>query len=441
MGHCLLRRTITPAPLPESRPQVAFAEQLKLARVHPHLIALTRGLDGYEVDVGATRGAFELTLGRGLAGYGLARALRLILDALAGVSALHATRSANGTPFVHGELVPELLRVDAHGVTRVIPLAPWHWSKVGTLPLPQRWGHLAPERLLGDVIDARADVFSAGVLLWEALAGRLLFESESIDSIVMRLLGGKVTLPQLPPELGWAMPLKGLAMRALSVSPADRFATCAEFARAIEAVAIGRIATHAEVWQHFSARHHSVRPSLFPLVPQAPSHKSSLSGLVSPVQPVTDAPPAEPTAPSSAALPAQPGPELTAEIRPPRRRLVVALLTVAAAFAVGAAIRYQAARSSITVTASRGAPLALLPPVAPLIATPSGASRIAPAPPVPAALSAVPMAIAVPSADAIPSLNATRRSPPNAHKSLAPRPNVAAKPGRKPGKEGDQYGI
>jgi hypothetical protein len=231
-------------------------------------------------------------------------------------------------------------------------------------------------------------------------------------------------------------------MRALSVSPADRFATCAEFARAIEAVAIGRVATHAEVLQHFSTRHQSMRPSLFPAVPQAPSHKSSLSALVSPVQPVTDAPPSEPGTPQSGPLAAQTRTELRAEIRPLRRRLVVALLSVAAAFAVGAGIRYQA-RSSITVAADRGAPLAneILPRVAPLAAnqskaSPSGLSRSAPAPAVPTAVSAVPAANAVPALSA-----AAHRAPPDLLKSLAPHPNVAAKPGRKRTKEAELYGI
>ena len=155
----------------------------------------------------------------------------MLLDALAGLSALEDTRTSKGQPFVHGELVPAMLRVDHTGVARLIPLAPWHWSEPGTLPAAERCGHLAPERLLGDAIDARSDVFSAGTLLWEALAGRRLFETDSVDTIVMRLMGDKVTLPQLPPELSWAVPLKAVAMCALSVDPEQRFANCRRIGR------------------------------------------------------------------------------------------------------------------------------------------------------------------------------------------------------------------
>ncbi len=82
-------------------------------------------------------------------GYGLARALRMLLDVLAGLSALEETRTEKGQLLVHGELAPAMMRVDPTGTARLIPLAPWHWSAPGTLPTPERHGHLAPERLLG----------------------------------------------------------------------------------------------------------------------------------------------------------------------------------------------------------------------------------------------------------------------------------------------------
>lgn len=279
----MVRFSVNPTPKqgPSKEP---FAPQLALARVHPCLVPLERAAEGYAIPSAPTRGWFELRANRGLAGYGLARALRILLDALAGLSALEDTRNEAGQPFVHGELVPAMLRVDHTGTTRLLPLAPWHWSKSGTLPAPERCGHLAPERLLGDAIDPRADVFSAGVLLWEALAGRRLFETESVDGIVMRLLGDKVNLPQLPPELSWAVPLKAVAMCALSVDPEQRFANCSELAEAIEAVAGDRVATHADVTHYF--RSVIARP------PSLPTHHSSLSALVAPVRPSK---PVEPT--------------------------------------------------------------------------------------------------------------------------------------------------
>jgi len=279
----LVRFAVSPHPS-QGPSSERFAAQLALARVHPNLIALERTPGGYAIPRGEGRGWFELRARRGFAGYGLARALRMLLDVLAGLSALEDTRADKGQSFVHGEVVPAMLRVDPQGTTRLVPLAPWHWSAPGTLPVAERYGHLAPERLLGDAIDPRADVFSAGVLLWEALAGRRLFETDSIDGIVTRLMGDKITLPELPPELGWALPLKAVAMCALSADPEQRFANCVELAEAIAAVAGDHVATHADVAQFLRGPEPVARPSLFDEPPTLPKHHSSLSALVAPLR-------------------------------------------------------------------------------------------------------------------------------------------------------------
>ncbi len=221
--------------------------QLTLAQIHPQLAPLCAVPGGYALDVSVARSWFSLPPARGLAGYGLSRALRMLLDVLAGLGALHATLTETGVGFVHGELTPSAIRVDEQGVARLLPLAPWHWQATELPPSKESLGHLAPERLLGDIIDRRADVFSVGVLLWEALAGSRLFEHDSLDGIVTRLMGGKVLLPELPPELVWAIPLKAVAMRALAVDPEQRFADSTELEHAIEAVSRGHLASHAEV--------------------------------------------------------------------------------------------------------------------------------------------------------------------------------------------------
>jgi hypothetical protein len=239
---------------PEARLEWAdpFAMQLALSRVHARLVPMRRLEAGYEVDPRA-EGWFTLPAGRGLCGYGLGRALRMLLDVLRGLTALHDTFNAAGEPFAHGEVALPQLRVDPEGVCRVLPLTARHSSQAEPLLAPAALGYLAPERLLGERVDARADVFSAGALLWEALAGRRLFEESSADAIVDRLLGAKLQMPHLPPELAWAIPLKVVAARALAVDPYQRFSDCAELATAIAFVARDRIASHTEIASFFAA--------------------------------------------------------------------------------------------------------------------------------------------------------------------------------------------
>ena len=262
---------------PESLPEPVdpFAMQLALSRDHARLVPMQRVDGGYEIHPDA-EDWFELPAGRGLAGYGLGRALRMLLDVLRGLTALHDTFSTSGEPFAHGEVALPNFRVDAEGVCRLVPLTARHSADGELEPTSAALGHVAPERLLGESVDARADVFSAGVLLWEALAGRRLFEEGTADAIIDRLMGTKLQMPNLPPELAWAIPLKSVAARALAVDPYQRFSDCAELATAIAIVARERVASHAEIANFFGAPTRSIerrtRDSVRPT-----SEESSLS--------------------------------------------------------------------------------------------------------------------------------------------------------------------
>ncbi|MEI9940894.1 MAG: hypothetical protein WDO69_27065 [Pseudomonadota bacterium] len=274
------------------RPESAdpFAMQLALSRVHARLVPMQRGEQGYTLDPSA-EGWCELPADRGFAGYGLGRALRMLLDVLRGLTALHDTFDAEGVNFAHGEVTLTQFRVDHDGVCRLVPLTGRHSSASVATPPADALGHLAPERLLGEPVDPRADVFSGGVLLWEALAGRRLFSETTADAIVDRLMGEKLQMPQLPPELAWAIPLKSIAARALSVDPYQRFADCAELATAIAIVARERVATHAEIAAFFGSKLRSLnsvaqqRP-----IPTRSSTFPSVSLPVSPAPPSVSAP-------------------------------------------------------------------------------------------------------------------------------------------------------
>ncbi|MEP7052025.1 MAG: hypothetical protein ABJB12_16790 [Pseudomonadota bacterium] len=230
----------------------AFATQLALSRDHARLVPMQRVNGAYELHPEA-EDWYALPASRGFAGYGLGRALRMLLDILRGLTALHDTFATSGEPFAHGEVALPNLRIDTEGVCRLVPLTARHTAGYELEPAAAILGHLAPERLLGERLDARADVFSAGALLWEALAGRRLFEEGTADAIIDRLLGAKLPMPQLPPELAWAIPLKSIVARALAVDPYQRFTDCAELATAIAIVARERVASHAEVASFFGA--------------------------------------------------------------------------------------------------------------------------------------------------------------------------------------------
>ncbi|HEY3593100.1 MAG TPA: hypothetical protein VGL13_04480, partial [Polyangiaceae bacterium] len=174
--------------------------------------------------------------------------LRILLDVLRGLAALHGAKQ-NGSPlnFVHGEVIPSHIVVGVDGKARLIPLVPAHWAvSPGSLP-PEVVGYTAPERLLGDKYDQRVDVFSAGVLLWEAIMGEPLFRDRSPDAIVTRLIGGKVPYPVPSSDAPWAVPLSDVALGALAVEPKARCAHVGALGAQIEKTARGKLASPQEL--------------------------------------------------------------------------------------------------------------------------------------------------------------------------------------------------
>jgi len=172
----------------------------------------------------------DFTPGGTFTRFELQQVLPLLLDVLSGLSALHALVE-DGCGFVHGEVSPRYIYVGDNGRARLVPLVARHGSRP---TLPTASGYAAPELLLGDQVDARADIFSVGVMLWEALAGKPLFPDPSLEAVVMRLLGGQIPPLTPPPSSPWARPLCEIAERAISSYAALRFQSAEELSQAIQ---------------------------------------------------------------------------------------------------------------------------------------------------------------------------------------------------------------
>jgi serine/threonine-protein kinase len=170
-------------------------------------------------------------LARGVSAPSLEIALRVLVDALTGLSAVHNLRDAKRQPLklVHAGLTPDCIVVTSDGVARVLGASRLRSSMAR--PEPSAAGYCAPEVLLADdSADARADVYSIGVLLWEALSGRVLFPDAHPSAIVTHLLSGKIRTPTVPESIRWAAPLGEVAIRAMSADPGKRFASAVALA-------------------------------------------------------------------------------------------------------------------------------------------------------------------------------------------------------------------
>lgn len=84
--------------------------------------------------------------------------------------------------------------------------------------------HMAPEQIDGSEVDERADVFGAGVLLYECLVGHLPFEGQNPAQVLRRVLDGIYAKAEAErPVVGTA--LSAICNRALAREPADRYPT------------------------------------------------------------------------------------------------------------------------------------------------------------------------------------------------------------------------
>jgi serine/threonine-protein kinase len=92
--------------------------------------------------------------------------------------------------------------------------------------------HMAPEQLMGIQADGRADLWSAGVILYELLTSVSPFLAETPAAVMHRVL--QVT-PEAPSSLNPALPpgFDGVISRALAKKPADRFAGARDFQLAL----------------------------------------------------------------------------------------------------------------------------------------------------------------------------------------------------------------
>jgi len=91
---------------------------------------------------------------------------------------------------------------------------------------------MSPEQARGESVDARSDIFSAGLVLYYCLTGQMLYEGQTTVNRLMRAAVGPVTAQFS--QIGTMAPeIAEILRRALAQTPAGRYATADEFKRAL----------------------------------------------------------------------------------------------------------------------------------------------------------------------------------------------------------------
>lgn len=161
---------------------------------------------------------------------------RIIVDMLAGLHYAHTLNDDEGRllGLVHRDISPQNVLVTYEGAVKVIDFGIAKATQVHNNEQTQaglikgKYAYMSPEQTRSGALDARSDVFSAGILLWELIAWRRLFKRASDLATLVAVTeepAPSMTLytPDVPKELD------DIVLKALAMDPADRWASAKEF--------------------------------------------------------------------------------------------------------------------------------------------------------------------------------------------------------------------
>jgi serine/threonine-protein kinase len=162
----------------------------------------------------------------------------IMAGVLHGLHAAHEAKSEQGAPLniVHRDVSPQNILVGIDGIARVLDFGV---AKAVTRVATTREGqikgklaYLAPEQLSGNN-SRQSDIYSASVVLWEALTGERLFQADNPGELLNLVLYRKIPAPG---ELTAGLPsgLDEIVLKGLSRDPAERFTTAREMAVELE---------------------------------------------------------------------------------------------------------------------------------------------------------------------------------------------------------------
>jgi eukaryotic-like serine/threonine-protein kinase len=164
-------------------------------------------------------------------GLEIGEALEIIRQILGGAKFAHERG------IIHRDLKPHNVLVDADGRAKV---ADFGIARAGASEITQTGSvlgtaqYLSPEQAQGMETTAASDLYSIGVILFEALTGRVPFEGDSPVAVALKQVSEQPRPPsELNPNVSRA--LDAVVLKALAKDPGNRFASADEFLRALDA--------------------------------------------------------------------------------------------------------------------------------------------------------------------------------------------------------------
>jgi serine/threonine protein kinase len=175
-------------------------------------------------------------------GLPLAEELHILAEVARGLHHAHELKGLDGVPLrvVHRDISPQNVFVTYDGEVKLLDFGiaktagAEHLTQVGVIK--GKVDYIAPEQVRGDGVDRRADIFSLGAMLWEAITKGRFGGGAKVAEVTKfhkRLTGGESDVRAVKPDVPDA--LAAIVDRAIALDPDQRFETAEQFADSIQA--------------------------------------------------------------------------------------------------------------------------------------------------------------------------------------------------------------